>query len=72
MALNETIVLLWILYQQAPYEVFGQLTGIAEILLIKVVVDSRDVSQGLLLGLAQKRRSTTQPNADRGFALDHI
>lgn len=52
---NEEIFLLWILDQQTAYEVFGQLAGVAEILLIKVVVDSRDVSQRLLLGLAKKR-----------------
>lgn len=33
-------ILLGILDQQAAYEVLSQLTGVAEILLIKVIVDS--------------------------------
>lgn len=53
--------LLGILDQQASDEVLGQLTGVAEVLLVKVIVDSRDVGQSLLLGLPQERRGTTQP-----------
>ena len=48
------VFLLWILDQQAPYEVLSQLTGVAEILFIKVIVDSRNVGQSLLLGLTQE------------------
>lgn len=33
----------------------------AEELLVKVVADGLDVFQGVLLGLAQERRSTTEP-----------
>lgn len=62
---KEEIFLLWVLDQQTAYEVFGQLAGVAEILLIKVVVDGWDVSQRLLLGLAKKRRCTTQPDTER-------
>lgn len=51
----ESDVILGILDQQSAYEVLGQLAGVAEILLVKVVVNSRDVCQGLLLRLAQKR-----------------
>lgn len=54
-------LLLGVLDQQAAYEVFGQFTGVAEILLVEVVVDGRDVREGLLLGLAEERRSTTEP-----------
>ena len=46
--------LLGILDQQAPYEFLGQLTGVAEVFLVKVVVDGGDVGKGLLLGLAQE------------------
>jgi len=52
--------LLGILDQQAAYEVLCQLTGVTEILFVEVVVDARDVGQGLLLGLAQERRSAAQ------------
>lgn len=38
-SLNTNFSLLWILHQQTPYEVFSQLTGVTEILLIKVIVD---------------------------------
>ena len=48
------VSLLGILDQQAPYEFLGQLTGIAEVFLVKVVVDGGDVGEGLLLGLAQE------------------
>lgn len=51
--------------QQTAYEVLGQLTGAAEILLVKVIVDSGDVCQGLLLGFAQKRRSAAQPTGSQ-------
>lgn len=43
-----------ILDQQAAYEVLGQLAGVAEVFLVKVVVDSRDVGEGFLLGLPQE------------------
>lgn len=33
----------------------------AEELLVKVVADGLDVFQGVVLGLAQERRSTTEP-----------
>lgn len=52
---------LGVLDQQAADEVLGQLAGVAEIFLIKVVVDSRDVGQGLLLCLPQERGGSAQP-----------
>lgn len=63
------VLILGILDQQATYEVLGQLAGVAEILLIKVVVDSWDVCQGLLLGLAQKRRRAAQPTGSQRKGL---
>lgn len=47
--------LLGIFDEQPADEVLGKLAGVAEVLLVKVVVDSRDVCQGLLLRLAQER-----------------
>lgn len=57
--------LLWIFDQQAAYKVLGQLAGVAEILLVKVVIDSRNVGQSLLLGLAEERRCAAQSNAEK-------
>lgn len=62
--------ILGIFDQQTPYEVLGQLAGVAEILFVKVVVDGWDVGQRLLLGLAQEGRCSAQPAGRRGFALD--
>lgn len=43
-----------VLLQQLPDEALGQLARVAEELLVKVVVHGRDVSQRLLLGVAQE------------------
>lgn len=58
-------LLLFVLLQQLANELFGQLAGVAEELVVKVVADGLDVFQGVLLGLAQKRRSTTEPVKNR-------
>lgn len=44
-----------VLLQELPDEALGQLARVAEELLVKVVVHGRDVSQSLLLGVAQER-----------------
>lgn len=53
-------LLLGVFDKQPADEVLGQLTGVAEILLVKVVVHGRDVGQGLLLRLAQERGGAAQ------------
>lgn len=54
-------LLLLVLLQQLADELLGELTGVTEELLVKVVADGLYVLQGVLLGLAQERRSTTEP-----------
>lgn len=54
-------LLLLVLLQQLADELLGQLAGVAEELLVKLVADGLDVLQGVLLGLAQERRSTAEP-----------
>lgn len=54
------LCLLGVLDEQPADKVLGQLAGIAEVLLIEVVVHGGDVSQGLLLGLPQEWGCTTQ------------
>lgn len=49
-----------VLLQQLPDEALGQLAGVAEELLVKVIVHGRDVSQRLLLGVAEERRRSAQ------------
>lgn len=49
-----------VLLQQLPDEALGQLAGVAEELLVKVIVHGRDVSQRLLLGIAEERRRSAQ------------
>lgn len=44
-----------VLLQELPDEALGQLARVAEELLVKVVVHGRDVSQRLLLGVAEER-----------------
>lgn len=58
---------LGVLDEQAADEVLGQLAGVAEIFLIKVIVDSRDVGQGLLLCLPQERGGSAQPEEREGW-----
>jgi hypothetical protein len=53
-------LILGVFDKQPADKVLGQLTGAAKVLLIKVVVHSRDVGQGLLLGLTQERGCTTE------------
>lgn len=60
MTLSE-VLLLFVLLQQLADELHGQLTGVAEELLVKVVADGLNVFQGVLLGLPQERRGTTEP-----------
>lgn len=57
---------LGVLDEQAADEVLGQLAGVAEILLVEVVVDSRYVGQGLLLRFTQERGRSAQPAAGTG------
>lgn len=47
--------ILGVLDQQSTYEVFRQFAGVAKVFFIKVIIDSRDVGEGLLLGFAKKR-----------------
>lgn len=49
-----------VLLQELPDEALGQLAGVAEELLVKVVVHGRDVSQRLLLGVSEERGRTAQ------------
>lgn len=49
-----------VLLQELPDEALGQLAGVAEELLVKVVVHGRDVSQRLLLGVSEERRRAAQ------------
>lgn len=44
-----------VLLQELPDEALGQLAGVAEELLVKVVVHGGDVSQRLLLGVSEER-----------------
>lgn len=44
-----------VLYQELSDEALGQLTCVPEELLIEVIVHRRDVSQRLLLGVAEER-----------------
>lgn len=54
------LCLLGVLDKQPADEVLGQLTSVAKVLLVEVIVHSRDVGQGLLLGLTQEWGCTTQ------------
>lgn len=54
-------LLLLVPLQQLADELLGQLAGVAEELLIELITYGGDVPQGVLLGLSQERRSTTQP-----------
>lgn len=49
-----------VLLQKLPDEALGHLAGVAEELLVKVVVHGRDVPQRLLLRVAKKRRRSAQ------------
>lgn len=53
-SLPSPALLLGVFDEQPADEVLGQLAGVAEVLLVKVVVHGRDVGQGLLLGLSQE------------------
>lgn len=55
------VLLLGVFDKQTADEVLRQLAGVAEVLLVKVVIHSRDVGQGLLLGFTQERGRATQP-----------
>lgn len=57
---------LGVLDEEAADEVLGQLAGVAEIFLVKVVVDGGNVGQGLLLRLPQERGGSAQPAAKAG------
>lgn len=57
---------LGVLDEQATDEVLGQLTGVAEILLVEVIVDSRYVGQRLLLRFPQEGGGSTQPAVRAG------
>lgn len=52
--------LLGVFDEQPADEVLGQLAGVAEVLLVEVIVHGRDVGQRLLLGLAQERGRAAQ------------
>lgn len=52
--------LLGVFDEQPADEVLGQLAGVAEVFLVEVIVHSRDVGQGLLLGLTQERGGAAQ------------
>lgn len=54
-------LLLFVLLQQLADEVLGQLTGVTEELLIKLIIYGWNVPQGVLFGFPQERWSTTQP-----------
>lgn len=56
-------LLLLVLLQQLADELLGQLAGVAEELLIELVIHAGDVPQGVLLGLSQERRRAAQPGA---------
>lgn len=56
-------LLLLILLQQLADEFLGQLTGVTEELLIKLVIYGWNVPQRVLFGFPQERRSPTQPAA---------
>lgn len=49
-----------VLDQELPDEALGQLAGVTEELVVKVVVHGRDVAQRLLLGVAEERRRAAQ------------
>lgn len=53
-------LLLGVLDKQPADEVLGQLAGVAEVLLVEVVIHRRDVGQGFLLGFTQEWGRTTQ------------
>lgn len=53
-------ILLGIFDQQPIDEVFGQGTGVAEVLLVELIVHRRHVGQGLLFVVSEEWRCTTQ------------
>ncbi len=65
-------LLLLILLQQLADELLGQLTGVTEELLIKLIIYGWNVPQCVLFGLPQERWSTTQPGTKhKGRTVHH-
>lgn len=58
---EEELCLHLILLQQLADEFLGRLAGVAEELLVELIVYRQNVPQGVPLGLTQERRSSTQP-----------
>lgn len=58
-----------VLLQQLADELLGQLAGVTEELLVKLVVYGGDVLQGVVFGLPQERRSPAQPGTRRTCQL---
>lgn len=58
-----------VLLQQLADEPLGQLAGVAEELLVKLVVYGGDVPQGVVFGLPQEGRGPAQPGSRRTLAF---
>ena len=52
--------------KELPYEVLGEVGGLREELLVKLVVDGDDVGVRLLLSVSEKRRGTREEDVAIG------